>query len=73
MTYQEALKEAKRVGAARSEGLPLLAQTCQAMSYVHAVNPEMLYNGAKKKGYSAKQLIDLPQKNMSDFAFLSFV
>lgn len=72
MTYQEALKESKRVGASKASGDALLADTCLVLSYAHAINPEMLFNGAKKKGYSPKTLLELPQKNMGEFAFLQF-
>lgn len=49
MNYADALKEANNVGASKAEGLPLLAMTLKALAAVHAINPEMAFNGAVKR------------------------
>ena len=56
MTYEEALKESSRVGASKGAGLVFLAQTVKALSYVHAINPKLVYDGAVKKALTANQV-----------------
>ena len=51
MDYKAALKKAKKVGAAHSEDDALLAQNCSVIQFkAGAVSPELVYDGAKKKG-----------------------
>ena len=49
MTYKEALNEADKVGASKIQGLGHLAMTIKTLSLVHAINPELVYNGAVKE------------------------
>ena len=56
MTYKQALKQAEKVGAARCEGLPLLAQTLATLALAHAINPELCYKGAVNRGWTAKEV-----------------
>lgn len=72
MKYEVALDRARAVGAARANGLPLLAQTCSVLSLAHAVNPAMLYDGARKMGLSADKLVKLVAENVGEFAFVQF-
>lgn len=73
MTYEQALKEARRVGAKNAEGLPFLAQTCAVLVVAHrGINPEMLYNGAKAKGIGALDLAKMANENVVEFAFVQF-
>jgi len=48
MNYQEALKRAKKVGANKAQGLPYLALVCETLACVHAINPGLVYEGARK-------------------------
>ena len=70
MTYNQALAEAKKIGVSKCEGFPHLAITIQALSTPHAVIPELIYNGALKKGLSAK---DVRKLTLDDFFDLMFV
>lgn len=38
MTYEDALKTAKKAGASKAEGLPLLAQTVATLALEHAIS-----------------------------------
>jgi hypothetical protein len=53
MSYEKALERSKKVGANKAEGLPLLAMTCKALSVVHAINPKLVYEGARKLNLDA--------------------
>jgi len=70
--YQKALKKASEVGASKATGDALLAQTCKMLSMCHAVNPEMLYNGAKKRKIDSRSLVKLAHEDIGAFAFLPF-
>jgi len=70
--YKEALAEAERVGASRAVGDAELAQACLSLSRAHAVNPEMLYNGAKANGLSGTELARLAHDDPGAFAFVPF-
>lgn len=73
MTYPQALKQARKVGAAHAEGDALLAQTVYAVSSLHAVNPEMIYDGAVKLGKTPKQVAELAAHDCIAFGNLMFV
>jgi hypothetical protein len=62
MRYDEALAEARRVGASKAEGDALLAQTASLVEALGAFVPKWVYAGAKATGMSPKQLV----KAMSD-------
>ena len=72
LSYGKALAEARRVGASRATGDAELAQACFALSHVHAVNPGKLYEGAKARGLSAKELVRLARDDLGAFAFIPF-
>lgn len=69
MSYEQAIKEARRVGAGRCEGLPWLALTCEALARVHAVNPRLAFEGARKKGLTARQVRKLDPLALGDLMF----
>jgi hypothetical protein len=50
MTYEQALKEARRARDARCEGPALLALTCEALARVHAVNPPPRHRRGQEAG-----------------------
>lgn len=68
MSYEAALKEALRVGAGKCEGLSLLALTCEALARVHAVNPRLVFDGARKKGLDAERVRKLDAVGLGDKA-----
>lgn len=70
MTYKQALEYARKAGAANATGLPLLAQTVHILSVCHAINPELAYNGAVKRGLSAKQVRQLEPVELGDLMFV---
>lgn len=71
LSYEDALKTAKKVGASKAEGLPLLAQTIWTLSQVHrGINPKMVYDGALKKGLSAAEVRKLGPFDLGDLMFV---
>lgn len=70
MTYEQALERMKEVGASKAEGLPLLAMTCQALSFAHAINPKMAYDGARKLNLDAKAVRKLAPVALGDLMFV---
>lgn len=49
MQYEQALKHGAKVGASRAEGDSMLALTCATLAAVHAINPRLVYDGARDK------------------------
>jgi hypothetical protein len=70
MHYEQALKEARRTGAGRCEGLALLALTCEALARVHAVNPRLVFEGARKQGLDAERVRKLDPVDLGDLMFV---
>ncbi len=70
MSYKQALKEAERTGASKADGLAHLAQVCFILSRVHAVSPELIYNGAVKRRLTARQVAKLDPIALGDLMFV---
>jgi len=70
MTYEQALAQAKKIGAGKTEGLPLLAITCKAISLAHAINPKLAYEGARKLGLDANAVRRLDPIAIGDLTFV---
>jgi hypothetical protein len=70
MTYEKALEKLKKVGAGKAEGLPLLAMTCQALGLVHAINPKLAYEGARKLDLDAKAIRKLDPIALGELMFV---
>lgn len=70
MTYEQALLEVRRVGAAKVQGLPHLALTIQTLAMVHAIAPALAYEGAKKRGLTASQVRKLSAVSLGDLMFV---
>ena len=70
MTYENALERWKKVGAGKAEGLPLLAMTCETLSLAHAVNPRMVYEGARKLNLDASAVRKLDAVALGDLMFV---
>lgn len=69
MTYEEALKEAKRVGASKANGFPFLAMTIKTLALVHAINPKLVYEGAIKQRLTADLVRKLDPVSLGDLMF----
>jgi hypothetical protein len=63
MSYDQALKHGAKVGASKAEGESLLAMLCQSLAAVHAINPRLVYEGARKSGLTYK---DVPKLGADD-------
>jgi hypothetical protein len=70
MSYEQALKEALRVGAGKCDGLALLALTCEALARIHAVNPRLVFEGARKQGLDAERVRKLDPVDLGDLMFV---
>lgn len=69
MTYAEALKAAKKIGAAKAEGHPLLAITISTLAVAHTISPRLVYEGAVRHGLSAAEVRRLDPLALGDLMF----
>jgi len=69
MTYKQALK----AGQQKAEGKILLAMLCKSLALVHAINPELVYQGAIKQGIDSKALAKLADSDPVALGDLMFV
>lgn len=69
MSYAEALKAAKEIGASKAEGLPLLALTIKTLALVHAISPRLVFEGAVRHGLSAADVRKLDGVRLGDLMF----
>lgn len=72
MTYAEACKRASGRVALVNDPDELLAIACRTLSQVHAVNPGMLYDGAKKLRIGSRELMRMAHEKPGEFAFVQF-
>lgn len=70
MTYEKAIEQVEKVGTGKAEGLPRLAITCQALSLVHAINPKLAYEGAKRLNLDADAVRKLDPVALGELMFL---
>ena len=70
MTYEEALNTSEQVGAAKVEGLPLLAMTIATLALVHAVNPQLVFEVAVRKRMTAEEIRMLDPVSLGDLMFV---
>jgi hypothetical protein len=70
MTYEIALEKSRKVGPGKAESLPFLAMTCQALSFVHAINPKLCYDGARKLNLDAIAVRKLDPNALGDLMFV---
>ncbi len=74
MTYKQALAEGKRVGVSHASEPIFIAQLCETFKCLHpGAKPELVYNGAIKKGLTAKQLAKLANESPTEYGDLMFV
>jgi len=69
MTYEDALKASKKIGASKAEGLPLLAMTVATLALVHAIDPRLVYDGSIKQRLTASQVRKLSGLALGDLMF----
>ena len=69
VTYEEALKASKKIGASKAEGLPLLAMTVSTLALVHAINPKLAFDGAVKRRLTASQVRKLDPVSLGNLMF----
>jgi hypothetical protein len=70
MTYEQALEACDKVGDSKAQDHPLLAATLKCLSLVHAINPKLAYEGAVKKGLTARQVTRLGPVELGDLMFV---
>lgn len=71
MDYKTALKQAKRVGAARSQGDAYLAQNCSLLP-LHigpGINPEAVFMAAQAQGIEPRALLKMTSQEVQDLMF----
>ncbi len=73
MQYDQALKHGAKVGASRAEGDSMLALTCLTLASVHAINPRLVYEGAKKKHLTHRDVCRLGADDPVALGDLMFV
>lgn len=66
--YEKHLKAADKVGASKAQGLDQLAQHCSILPWYvgPGISPEMVFNGAVKKGIGARELMKLPKTEIEN-------
>jgi len=69
MSYDEALKAAKKVGASKAENEPLLAITIKTLALVHAIDPKLAFDGAVKLRLTAAKVRKLDGVALGDLMF----
>jgi hypothetical protein len=71
MTYREATRAWKRVGASKAESEGYLAMVCSVMALSHpAMNAERVYDGAKKRGLDGNQVRRMAPADIADLMFV---
>lgn len=73
MTYEQALKRGERAGVSRAGAQEFLALICKSLSSLHAINPALVYEGAKKLNLTAKQVAILAEDDPVALGDLMFV
>jgi len=73
MTYQQALKSARKIGASKTQGHAFLAMACETLASIHAINPALVYEGAIKQGLDANALMKLADADPVVLGDLMFV
>ena len=59
MTYEQALKSGDKTGASNANPEEFLAQICQTLASIHAINPALVFEGAKKRKLTARKVAKL--------------
>lgn len=59
MTYAQALKNGKKQGVSKAGTEEYLALVCETLASLHAINPALVYQGARKRELDARQVAKL--------------
>ena len=73
MTYEQALKRADHMGVSKAGTQEFLALICKSLASLHAINPALVFEGAKKRKLSAKQVAKLAVDDPVSLGDLMFV
>jgi hypothetical protein len=73
LTYEQALKRGERAGASNASEEEFLALICKSLASLHAISPALVYEGAKKRRLTAKQVAKLAQDDPVALGDLMFV
>ena len=73
MTFDHALKRAKKTGVKKAGTEVFLALICETLATLHAISPAMVFEGAKKRSLTAKQVAKLALDDPVGLGDLMFV
>lgn len=73
MTYEQALKRGEWSGASRAGEEEFLALVCKSLAGLHAISPALVYEGAKKRKLTARQVAKLAVDDPVALGDLMFV
>lgn len=73
MTYTQALAAGTGKCGTKLSEESLLAAACHVVSLVHAINPTLVFDGARKKGLRAKDVCRLSNDDPIGLSDLMFV
>ncbi len=73
MTYEQALKRGERAGVNKAGDDEFLALVCKSLASLHAISPALVYEGAKKRGLTAKEVAKLAVDDPVGLGDLMFV
>jgi hypothetical protein len=73
MQYDTALTIGAKAGASRARGDSMLALVCSTLASVHAINPRLVYEGAKKQNLTYKAVYKLAAEDAVALGDLMFV
>jgi hypothetical protein len=73
VTYEQALKRGEKVGASKAGNKEHLALVCKTLAGLHAISPALVYEGARKRGLTAKQVAKLSVDDPVALGDLMFV
>ena len=73
MTYEQALKRAEQSGVSKAGTQEFLAVICESLASLHAINPALVFAGAKKRKLSANQVAKLAVDDPVGLGDLMFV
>jgi len=73
VTYEQALKRGEKAGASKAGTEEFLALLCKTLTSLHSINPALVYEGARKRKLSAKQVAKLAVDDPMALGDLMFV
>jgi hypothetical protein len=73
MTFDQALKRAEKTGVKKAGAEEFLALICDTLASLHAISPALVFEGAKKRKLTAKQVAKLALDDPVGLGDLMFV